>query len=224
MSNLQARKQARRAELGLTAREFSALERLSTPFAIQAFLNAIPINHELTGETVHSVRGVLRHRKAHCIEAALLAACALWIHGEPPLVMHLDCDPCDYPHIVALFRRGRAWGAISKSNGAYLRYRDPVYRTLRELAMSYVHEYFDKRGHKTLRSYSGAFDLRRIDPALWVSNENACWVAHDRLAALRHYPLMTDRQARSLAPRDAFERQSAKLVEYPRPRPAPAGR
>jgi len=217
MSNLPTRKQARRADLGLTAREFGVLERLATPPAIQAFLNAIPINHELTGETVHSVRGVLRHRKAHCIEAALLAACALWIHGEPPLVMHLDCDPCDYPHIVALFRRGRTWGAISKSNGAYLRYRDPVYRTLRELAMSYVHEYFDKHGHKTLRSYSGAFDLRRIDPALWVSNENACWAAHDRLAALRHYPLFTDRQARALAPRDAFERRSAKLVEYPRP-------
>lgn len=217
MSTLPVRKQVRRAELGLTAREFSVLERLATPPEIQAFLNAIPINHELTGETVHSVRGVLRHRKAHCIEGALLAACALWIHGDPPLLMHLDCDPSDYPHVVALFRRGRAWGAISKSNGAYLRYRDPVYRTLRELAMSYVHEYFDKRGRKTLRSYSGAFDLRRIDPSLWVSNEDACWVAHDRLVALRHYPLVSARQARGLTPRDAFERRSAKLVEYPRP-------
>jgi len=131
--------------------------------------------------------------------------------------MHLDCDPSDYPHIVALFRRGRAWGAISKSNGAWLRYRDPVYRTLRELAMSYVHEYFDKRGRKTLRSYSGAFDLRRIDPSLWVSSEDACWVVHDRLAALRHYPLVSARQARGLARRDAFERRSARLVEYPRP-------
>jgi len=126
MSNLLTRKQARRVDLGLTAREFSTLARLATPPGIQAFLNAIPINHELAGETVHSVRGVLRHRKAHCIEGALLAACALWIHGDPPLVMHLDCDPCDYPHIVTLFRRGRAWGAISKSNGAYLRYRDQI--------------------------------------------------------------------------------------------------
>jgi hypothetical protein len=210
--------------LGLTTREFGVLARLSTPDAIQAFVNAIPINHELTGETVYSVRGVLRHRVAHCIEGALLAACALWVHGEPPLVMHLDCDPCDYPHIVTLFRRGRAWGAISKSNGAYLRYRDPVYRTLRELAMSYVHEYFDKRGHKTLRSYSGAFDLRRIDPTLWVVNEKACWTAHDLLAGLRHYPLMSTRQARNLTPRDAFERKCAELVEYPRPRTAAAGR
>jgi hypothetical protein len=212
------RKQARREDLRLTAREFAVLARLVTPAATQAFLNAIPINHELGGETVHSVRGVLRHRRAHCIEAALLAACALWIHGEPPLVMHLDCDPCDYPHVVALFRRGRAWGAISKSNGASLRYRDPVYRTLRELAMSYVHEYFDKRGRKTLRSYSGAFDLRRIDPSLWVSHAGACWAVHDRIAALHHYPLLSAAQVRGLAPRDAFERKAAELVEYPRPR------
>ena len=217
MGNLLSRKQARRDELGLTEREFGILARLATPPETQAFLNAIPINHELEGETVHSVHGVLRHRQAHCIEGALLAACALWIHGEPPLVMHLDCDPSDYPHIVALFRRGRAWGAISKSNGAWLRYRDPIYRTLRELAMSYVHEYFDKHGRKTLRSYSGAFDLRRIDPSLWVSTEDACWVVHDRLAALRHYPLVSARQARGLARRDAFERRSAKLVEYARP-------
>lgn len=217
MGNLLSRKHARRDELGLTAREFSVLARLSTPHETQVFLNAIPINHELAGETVHSVRSVLRHRRAHCIEGALLAACALWIHGEPPLVMHLDCDPSDYPHIVTLFRRGRAWGAISKTNGAYLRYRDPVYRTLRELAMSYVHEYFDKRGRKTLRSYSSAFDLRRIDPSLWVSSEEACWTVHDRLAAARHYPLLSARQGRNLARRDAFERRSARLVEYPRP-------
>ncbi|MEO8753402.1 MAG: hypothetical protein ABI624_12065 [Casimicrobiaceae bacterium] len=218
MRNLATRRQARREDLGLTAREFAVLARLATPAATQAFLNAIPINHELDGETVHSVRDVLRHRRAHCIEAALLAACALWIHGEPPLVMHLDCDPCDYPHVVALFRRGRAWGAISKSNGVALRYRDPVYRTQRELAMSYVHEYFDRRGRKTLRSYSGAFDLRRIDPSLWVSHEGACWAVHDRLAALRHYPLLSAAQVRGLASRDAFERKAAKLVEYPRPR------
>ena len=221
MSNPGSRKRARREDLGLTAREFGVLARLATPAATQAFVNAIPINHEINGETVHSVRGVLRHWCAHCIEAALLAACALWIHGEPPLLMHLDCDPCDYPHVVALFRRGRAWGAISKSNGACLRYRDPVYRTLRELAMSYLHEYFDQRGRKTLRSYSGAFDLRRIDPSLWVRHEGACWAVHDRLAAARHYPLLSARQVGALVPRDAFERKAAKLVEYPRPARAP---
>jgi len=210
---------ARCDELGLAAREYATLARLATPPRIQAFVNALPANHEPDGETVRSVRGVLRHREAHCIEAALFAACALWIHGERPLVMHLDCAPSDYPHVVALFRRGGRWGAISKSNGAWLRYREPVYRTLRELAMSYFHEYFDTLGRKTLRSYSGSFDLARVDPALWVTSEASCWAVHDRMAALRHYPLVTAAQANALSRRDPFECRSARLVQYPRPVP-----
>ncbi len=220
-----SRRQARREDVGLTAREYATLARLSTPARTQAFVNAIPANHEEAGETVRSVRGVLRHRRAHCIEGALVAACALWIHGERPLVMHLDCAASDYPHVVALFRRGRRWGAISKSNGAWLRYREPVYRSLRELAMSYFHEYFDRRGRKTLRSYSRPFDLSRVDPALWVTAAGDCWALHDRLAAARHTPLVTAAQARALARRDPFERASARLVQYPRPkRRAPRAR
>jgi hypothetical protein len=212
------RRVARRSDLGLAAREYACLRKLRTPQRIQAFLNALPINHELHGETVHSVRSVLKHRRAHCIEGAFVAACALWINGEPPLVMHLDCELSDHPHVVALFRRGRCWGAISKTNGAVLRYRDPVYRSLRELAMSYFHEYADKKGCRTLRSYSGAFDLRRIDPKEWVSNGDDCWAVHDRLAALRHYPLIDKRQARWLSRRDPFERRVAGIVQYPKPK------
>ncbi len=164
-----------------------------------------------------SVREVLAQRRAHCIEAAFVAACALWIHGEPPQVMHLDCAATDYPHVLALFRRFGNWGAISKSNGTALRYRDPIYRSLRELAMSYFHEYSDKRGRKTLRSYSAAFDLRRLDPDLWVTAPRKCQQANDALASARHYPMMTSRQERLLARRDAFERFAAKTVEYPPP-------
>ena len=211
------RSRARRTDLGLSAREFAQLSKLTSPARIQAFLNAIPANHEPAGETVHSVRGVLRHRVAHCIEGALVAACALWIQGERPLVMHLACAPHDNPHVLALFRRGRHWGALSKSNGAWLRYREPVYRSLRELAMSYFHEFFDHDGRKTLRGYSGAFDLRRIDPSLWVTCEASCWAVHDRLAELRHFPLVTQAHARALTRRDPFERRSATLVQYPRP-------
>jgi hypothetical protein len=96
-----------------------------------------------------------------------------------------------------------------------LRYRDPIYRSLRELAMSYFHEYCSKRGHKTLRSYSAAFDLRRIDPALWVTRDLSCDEAHTRLAAARHYPLLSPRQEKLLSRRDAFEQKAAKVVEYP---------
>ena len=208
---------ARAETLGLTRGEWQTLARLRTPEAVQAFLNALPANHELDGETLLSVREVLRHRRAHCIEGAFVAACALWIHGEPPLVMHLDCDDSDWPHVVALFRRRGCWGAISKSNGAVLRYRDPVYRTLRELALSYFHEYFDRRGRKTLRSYSVAFDLRRADAREWVTREGACRSVHDQLANLRHHALVTPAQRRLLARRDPFERAAAKIVEHPRP-------
>lgn len=212
------RKFARRQDLGLGVREFDRLARLDTPQRIQAFLNAIPINHELDGETAQSVRSVLRHRCAHCIEAAFVAACALWIHGDPPIVMHLDCETSDYPHVIALFRRNGAWGAISKSNGVALRYRDPVYRSLRELALSYFHEYSDKRGRRTLRSYSGAFDMRRLDVSKWVCSDANCWEAHDRLSELRHYPLLSARQAKDLSRRDPFEQRMAGSVQYPRPK------
>ena len=203
--------------LGLSPAEFAILKRLTTPEKIQAWLNATPINHEIGGETVLSVREVIRQRRAHCIEGAMFAACALWVHGDPPLVMHLDCDLSDYPHVIALFRRGGHWGALSKTNGAPLRYRDPIYRTLRELSLSYFHEYSNRRGHKTLRSYSVPFDLRRLDLGEWVTKEKSCWTAHDRLVVLRHYTLISRRQEKLLAKRDAFERRAGKLVEYPRP-------
>jgi hypothetical protein len=209
---------ARRRDIGLSEREFSILKRLSTPRVIQDYLNAIPINHEIGGQTILSVREVLRQRRAHCIEGAFFAACALWAHGEPPLVMHLDCDLSDFPHVIALFRRGGHWGAISKTNGAPLRYRDPIYRNLRELVMSYFHEYSNKRGYKTLRSYSGPFDMRRIASENWITSEKSCWAAHERLADFRHYPLVSARQIRMLSRRDPFERRAAKLVQYPKPK------
>jgi len=208
---------AKRETLGLSPKEFITLAKLDTPPKIQAFLNAIPVNHELEGETILSVREVLRQRRAHCIEGAFLAACALWIHGEPPLLLHLDCDLSDYPHVLAVFRRKGGWGAISKTNGTPLRYRDPIYRTLRELTMSYFHEYYNKRYEKTLRSYSGPFDLRKVEPALWVTNERACEEIHDRLVSARHYALISKAQERLLARRDPFERKASKLVQYPKP-------
>ena len=211
------RRIARREDLGLTVREHMLLRRLDEPRKIQAFLNAIPCNHEIGGETVLSVREVLRQRRAHCIEGAMVAAAALWVNGIPPLVMHLDCHISDYPHVIAVFRRHGAWGAISKTNGAPLRYRDPIYRTLRELALSYFHEYSNKRGLKTLRSYSIPFDMRRLPPEDWVTAAKNCWKAHDRITALRHFALISPRQERILTLRDKFERRASRIVEYPRP-------
>jgi len=201
-------------DLGLSPREHATLARLDTPLRIQAFVDALPINHELDGESLSSVRDVLRLQRAHCIEGAFVAACALWLHGSPPLVWHLDCAPRDWPHVVALFRRGRFWGAISKSNHAALRYRDPVYRTLRELAMSYFHEYVDTRQRKSLRTYSMPIDLRRFPIESWITNEDDCWDVGAALCDVRHYKLLTKTQIRALTPRDAIETLADDMVQY----------
>ena len=193
------------------------LRRLKTPEKVQDFLNALPANFEIGGQTCLSVREVLRQRRAHCIEGAMLAACALWIHGEPPLLMDMRAER-DYDHVVALFRRGGCWGAISKTNPAVLRWRDPVYRSLRELAISYLHEYANKRNQKTLRSYAGPFDLRRFDAKLWVTNGKNCWDVGETLDDLPHIPLLTKKQARTLRLRDAMERKADALIEHRRPR------
>ncbi|TAN54208.1 MAG: hypothetical protein EPN19_07255, partial [Betaproteobacteria bacterium] len=157
-------RKATRELLGFTRAEFAILRRLDTPAKIQRFLNGLKQNFEPDGDTCYSVRTVLKQRRAHCIEGATLAACALWIHGEPPLLMDLQAVR-DFDHVVAVFRRRGRWGAISKTNGLALRWRDPVYRSLRELAMSYFHEYYNKRHEKTLRTYSRPFDLRRAGSA-----------------------------------------------------------
>ncbi len=211
------RRTATREMLGLTPSEYRTLKALSTPERIQDFVsNRLSINHETGGETILAVRGVLRERHAHCIEGAMLAACALWIHGEPPLVMYLHAV-YDWAHVVTLFRRNGCWGAISKTNGPVLRWRDPIYRSLRELAMTYFHEYANRRGQKTLRAYSGALDLRRYDPSIWVGNGGDCWHMQHSLEAARHYPLITPAQERTVRYRDALERRAGKVVQYPAP-------
>jgi len=203
--------------LGLSRAEFALLRRLRTPEKIQRFLYGLKQNFERKGETCHSVRVVLRDRRAHCIEGAMLAACALWIQGEPPLLLDLQAVH-DFDHVVALFRRNGRWGAISKTNGIGLRWRDPVYRNLRELAMSYLHEYYNKRDRKTLRTFSVPYDLRRMKTEEWVTSEDGAWDLVDNLEALRHYRLMTPAQARSLIRRDPFEREVGSLLQYRRPK------
>jgi hypothetical protein len=217
------RRHARPQDLGLSPAEYAALARLDTPRKIQAFLHGLRQNFELEGDTCRPVREVLRTRSAHCIEGAMLAACALWIHGEPPLLLDLRAER-DYDHVVTLFRRHSCWGAFSKTNGVGLRSRDPVYRSLRELAMSYFHEYTNRAHQKTLREYSVPYDLRRIDPAIWVSGaklkgrrKNA-WQVAEALDELRHARLVGRRQLRALTRRDPFERRAGALLQNRRPR------
>jgi hypothetical protein len=208
---------ARREDLGLTKAEFAVLRRLNTPRKIQAFLYGLKQNFEPNGDTCRPVREVLRTRSAHCIEGAMLAAAALWVHGEPPLLLDLRAER-DYDHVVALFRRNGCWGAISKTNGVFLRWRDPVYRTLRELALSYFHEYCNRRDHKTLREYSVPYDLRRADPAVWSSGAAHAWEVAETLDDLRHFRLVGRRQLKEVTRRDPFERAAGLLNQYRKPR------
>ena len=210
-------------ELGLTKAEFAVLRRLSTPEKIQKYLLAMNQNFELKGDSCASVRMVLRDKHAHCIEGAFIAAAALWIHGEPPLLLDLRAVN-DSDHVVTLFKRKGHWGCISKTNGPDLRWRDPVYRTLRELALSFLHEYSDRRDHKSLREYSVPYDLRRADPKVWVTGEDGAWDIAEKLDQIRHYRLVTKAQEKLLQRRDPFEREVAMLTQYEGPKVKPRGR
>lgn len=201
------------AGLGLSPGDAKTLAKLTTPQKIQDFVNDLDINREKSGDTCQSVTETLKQGHAHCIEAAFVAAAALWMGGSPPLLMDMQATDDDADHVITLFRSHGCWGAISKSNHVFLRWRDPVYRTLRELAMSYFHEYANA-GKKTLRTYSASFDLRRFSPEMWVTNEDNCWEIAGTLDETRHYRLLTPAQSRALKTRDRFEARIDDLVEY----------
>jgi hypothetical protein len=199
-------------ELGLNRIELNIFRKLSTPEKIESFVTGLRCNFEQNGDTCYSVRTTLAKGEAHCIEAAFVAACALMLHGRPALLMDLQAEGDD-DHVIALFREGPYWGAISKSNTVWLRWRDPIYRTLRELAMSYFHEYV--RGpRKTLRTYSRPFDIGQFSPDLWVTARDDCWEMTHILDEIRHYELLSTRQARNLRLRDRMERRIGRIAEF----------
>jgi hypothetical protein len=202
--------------LGFTPQDAIRLARLKTPSEIQTFINSIPPNFEAEGDTCLSASEALQQKRAHCIEAAFIAAAVLWMMGEPPLLMDFQAEKDD-DHVVALFRRNGCWGAISKSNHVWLRWRDPVYRSLRELAMSYFHDYFGKN-RRNLRAYSAPFDLRRIDSAIWVGGKESCWDLATIIDESRHYTLINKAQARQLRVCDQIETEANKLTEHRNPR------
>jgi hypothetical protein len=202
-------------KLGLSPDQAETLARLRTPEQIQDFVGSIPINFEPDGDTCLSVAQVLTQRRAHCIEGAFVAACAFWMNGERPLLMDFQALGDD-DHVIAVFRRDGHWGAISKSNHIWLRWRDPVYRTPRELAISYFHEYV-RGSQKTLHKYSRPFDLRRLDPKDWVTNAKPCWDVAEALDLSPHFPLITRAQARRLRRRDELEVQAGRFLEYAAP-------
>lgn len=198
----------------LTKNELRLLRGLNSPGKVQDYLDRIPINYEPKGDTCMSPRRVIRERRAHCIEGAMLAALVFRLHGQPPLVLDLTSSARDFDHVVALFKRHGCWGAVSKTNHAVLRYREPVYRTLRELVLSYFHEYFDDNGYKTLRSYSRPIDLSRFDRLGWATNEDDNWFIAEHLADVRHKTLLNRSQIATLRKAHPTEIQAGKIVEW----------
>lgn len=176
--------------------------RLSTPDKIQRFLDVdLGYNKEPDGHTCYSPRRVLRERVAHCMEGALFGAAALRMLGHPPLLLDLEAVRDD-DHVLAVFRQSGHWGAIAKSNYSGLRFREPVYRTLRELVMSYFEQYFNPDGEKTLRSYSRPVNLRRFDRIGWMTAEEDVWAIPQHLCTIPHLPVLLPSMERSLSRMD----------------------
>ena len=180
-----------------TPAERAVFRRLRTPEQIQQYVDDLPYNKEHGGSTCRSPRRVLRDQTAHCMEGALFGAAALRMAGHPPLLLDLEAVRDD-DHVLAVFRRRGYWGAIAKSNYSGLRYREPVYRSLRELVMSYFEHYFNLKREKTLRRYSRPVNLARFDPIGWMTEEDDVWAIPDHLCTIPHWPLLSPRTAPTL--------------------------
>ncbi|MCX6820235.1 MAG: hypothetical protein NT019_03085 [Candidatus Adlerbacteria bacterium] len=198
----------------LSPAETALFKRLSSANKIQDFLDEMPINFEYQGDTIYSPRQVVAQGKAHCIEGALLAAVVLAYHGQRPLLLDLQTLPYDDDHVVALFKENGYWGAISKTNHAILRWRDPVYKTVRELAMSFFHEYYMNDGVKTLRAFSRPFDLRRYAPGDWVVSEAPLERIAEELDDSPHFPILQGITKKSLRKASLAECKILDVVEW----------
>lgn len=181
-----------------TPSERALFEALTVPSQIQAFLDALPYSAD---PYARCPRRVLADRKAHCYDGALFAATALRRLGHPPLLLDLRAVRDD-DHVLALFRRRGHWGAVAKSNFVGLRFREPIFRTLRELALSYFEVYFNELGEKTLRSYSMPVDLSRYDRLEWMTQDENLDELSSHLDRARHVALVSQRMIDELVPVD----------------------
>src|SRR5437764_789841 len=183
-----------RGDFGFTTSELRRLRALKTPAGVQKFLDEIPYN---VGYTARSPKKILQQRTASCLEGGVFAAAALRVLGFPPLIFDLEAEQ-DTDHVVAIFKIRGHWGAVAKSNFTSCRYREPVYRTLRELAMSYFNAYFNLRFERTLRRYSRPVNLARFDRLNWMTTEKPVWFIAEHLCEIPHISLLTAAMKRNL--------------------------
>lgn len=187
------------AQLSPTERQ--VFRKLTTPAKIQRFLDDLGYNLEPNGVTCYSPRRVLRERVAHCMEGALVGAAALRFLGFPALLVDLE-GIRDSDHVLAVYKLNQGWGAVAKSDYSGLRSREPVYRTIRELAMSYFEHYFNPKGEKTLRTCSRTVDLKRFDQRGWIGAEEDVWYIPEYLCEVPHQDVLTPNMVRALSRMD----------------------
>lgn len=178
----------------LTPAELRKLRSLKNPYGIQRFLDAMPYH---LADSAWSPRDVLRENTSHCFEGAILAAAALRVNGYPPLILDLEAEN-DTDHVIAIFRVKGHWGALAKSNYTGCRYREPVYRSLRELALSYFEGYFNQRRERSLRTFSRPVNLARFDNRDWITTQKPVWFIAEYLLGIYHYPLLSPTMAKKL--------------------------
>lgn len=179
---------------GFTPAELRKLHSLKDPYGIQRFLDRQPYH---LADTAWSPRRVLAENTSHCFEGAIFAAAALRVNGYPPLVIDLEAEH-DTDHVIAVYKRDGHWGAVAQSNYSGCRYREPVYRSLRELAMSYFDVYFNQRRERTLRSFSNPVHLDRFDHLNWMTSDRPIWFIAQYLFTIRHFRLLRPALARRL--------------------------
>jgi hypothetical protein len=172
------------------------LAQMTTPMRIQAFLDKLPYSVE-TG--YRCPLRVLRERVVHCFDGALFAAAALRRFGNPPLILNMIANDEDDDHILALYNRDGHWGAIAKSNFAGLRFREPIYRTLRELVMSYFEQFYNVERKKTLRSYTVPLNLKAFDKFSWMTSDPPIGKIGKRLDEIRKVRILTRRMIAGLS-------------------------
>jgi hypothetical protein len=196
-------------EANLDQSQRQIFSSLNSPKEIQAFLDSIPYSPENANRCPLSV---LRDRQAHCLDGALFAAAALRRLGYPPILIDLLPEPgTDDDHVLAIYKVNGSYGALAKSNYSGLRYREPVYRPLRELVMSYFDDFFNVYGQKTLRSYTIPLRLSRIDSANWMWSDAGADEVEQRLGKLRKITLLTDEMAAGLSAIDPLSFQAGML-------------
>jgi hypothetical protein len=195
--------------------EYKLLSKLNTPQKIQEFLESIPFNHETNGETCMSVASVLKENKAHCLEGAFVACVCLMLVGRKPLIVSLKVnDTHDDDHIVVIFKENGYFGALSKTNHAVLRYRDPVYRSVRELVMSYFHEYFlYKDGKKTLIGYTEPINMKRYKTA-WITSDSDVFDIGNTIYKIPVISIIPPENKKFLRNATPFEREALDVQEW----------